>query len=328
MSRYPYPMLERPNLVWSCQRSENTDIKVHEWIETAGENEPNWADYDVTILGVPLSKSSISTSAASENPEAMRLAWKSFTTYNLDEDIDLAQLRVIDLGNVKQHVTSIEYTHQQIQKVMAAMRERHPHTLPVVMGGDHSITAMLVKGWKQAHPHETVGILQLDTHFDLRDHHIIGPANGTPIRHLIESESIKGHHVHNIGLHGFFNTKELKEYADKAGVNYTTMKQARKKGISYVIRDALQQLEKNVDTIYVTVDMDVLDIAYSPAAPAAAPGGMYTEELFEAVQLAGEHAKVKAVDIVCLDPRKDVGEQSVKSAIHTMLSFLMGYCKR
>ncbi|MBF0708900.1 agmatinase family protein [Alkalihalobacillus hwajinpoensis] len=328
MNDYPYPMLNRPSMIWSKQTDKRVDLKVHEWIETIGEMKPHWEEYDVTILGVPLSKSSISTSAASENPDAMRRAWRAFGTYNLDEEVDLARLKAIDLGDVKQHVTDIRYTHQQIQQAMVAMREHHPHTIPLMMGGDHSITAMLIKGWKQVHNNETIGILQLDTHFDLRDLAHIGPANGTPIRQLVESHTVEGKHVHTIGLHGFFNSNELKNYADQHGVHYTTMKKVRKNGIRHIVTDALAQLEKVVDTIYLTVDMDVLDIAYNPAAPAATPGGMSTEELFEAVQLAGEHSKVKAMDIVCLDPRKDVGEMGVKSAVHTMLSFLTGVCRR
>lgn len=315
-------------MIWSKQTDKRVDLKVHEWIETIGERKPHWEEYDVTILGVPLSKSSISTSAASENPDAMRRAWRAFGTYNLDEEVDLARIKAIDLGDVKQHVTDIRYTHQQIQQAMVAMREHHPHTIPLMMGGDHSITAMLIKGWKQVHNNETIGILQLDTHFDLRDLAHIGPANGTPIRQLVESHTVEGKHVHTIGLHGFFNSHELKNYADQHGVHYTTMKKVRKNGIRHIVTDALAQLEKVVDTIYLTVDMDVLDIAYNPAAPAATPGGMSTEELFEAVQLAGEHSKVKAMDIVCLDPRKDVGEMGVKSAVHTMLSFLTGVCRR
>ncbi|MDO6656941.1 agmatinase family protein [Anaerobacillus sp. 1_MG-2023] len=328
MNDYPYPMLNRPSMIWSKQTDKRVDLKVHEWIETIGEMKPHWEDYDVTILGVPLSKSSISTSAASENPDAMRRAWRAFGTYNLEEEVDLARLKAIDLGDVKQHVTDIRYTHQQIQQAMVAMREHHPHTIPLMMGGDHSITAMLIKGWKQVHNNETIGILQLDTHFDLRDLAHIGPANGTPIRQLVESHTVEGKHVHTIGLHGFFNSHELKNYADQHGVHYTTMKKVRKNGIRHIVTEALAQLEKVVDTIYLTVDMDVLDIAYNPAAPAATPGGMSTEELFEAVQLAGEHSKVKAMDIVCLDPRKDVGEMGVKSAVHTMLSFLTGVCRR
>lgn len=83
MSHYPYPMLHKPNMIWSKQTEQTIDLKVHEWIETIGDTEVDWSPYDVTILGVPLSKSSISTSAASENPDAMRQAWKSFGTYNL-----------------------------------------------------------------------------------------------------------------------------------------------------------------------------------------------------------------------------------------------------
>ncbi|MBB6448605.1 formiminoglutamase [Geomicrobium halophilum] len=328
MSCYPYPMLDRPNMIWTRQTDQNEDLKVHEWIENVEDSVPDWNTYDITILGVPLSKSSISTSAASENPEAMRQAWKSFGTYNLDEDVDLAQLKVVDLGNVKQHVTDIEQTHQHIQDAMEAMRKHHPHTLPISFGGDHSITAMLVRGWKQAHPNETIGIIQLDTHFDVRDPKTLGPANGTPIRQLIDSGIVQGKHIHNIGLHGFFNAKELKMYADQKNIHYTTMKKARKRGVTNVIKNALHQLEAKVDTIYLTVDMDVLDIVHGPAAPAATPGGMYTEELFEAVQIIGKHPTVKAMDIVCLDPRKDLGQQTIKSAVHTMLSFLTGYCKR
>ncbi|WP_260412595.1 arginase family protein [Alkalihalobacillus sp. TS-13] len=144
---------------------------------------------------------------------------QGFGTYNLDENIDLAQLSIVDLGDVKQHVTDITHTHQQITKAMIYMRRHHPLTIPIVMGGDHSITAQLVKGWKQSHTDETIGILQLDTHFDLRDTSTFGPANGTPIRQLLDGGVVKGEHVHNIGLHGFFNSHELKGFADEKGTS-------------------------------------------------------------------------------------------------------------
>jgi formiminoglutamase len=277
---------------------------------------------------VPLSRSSISASAASENPDAMRRAWKYFTTYNLDEDVDLSDLRVVDLGDVRQHVTDIARCHQNIRDAMHAMRTHHQGVLPVMMGGDHSITAMLIKGYKDAHPNERVGILQLDTHFDLRDLTDNGPSNGTPVRNLIESGTVKAEDVHNIGLHGFFNMRSLKTYADEVGVRYTTLRQARKQGVAHTVRQALEQLGQQVDTIYLTVDMDVLDISYAPGVPASTPGGMTSEELFEAVQVAGLCDKVRAMDLVCLDPFKDQGEATIKTAVHVMLSFLTGYKQR
>lgn len=330
MKSYPYPLLKPPSFAWD-RSAAPPEPKVSEWIQTlepGSSDAVDWSDFDVALLGVPLSRSSISASAASENPDAMRRAWKYFTTYNLDHDADLSELRVVDLGDVRQHVTDIARCHHHIREAMHAMRTHHPGVLPVMIGGDHSITAMLVKGYKDAHPEERVGILQLDTHFDLRDLADNGPSNGTPIRNLIESGTIKGEDVHNIGLHGFFNARSLKAYADEAGVRYTTLREARRKGVAETVRQALDALGRRVDTIYLTVDMDVLDISYGPGVPASTPGGMSSDELFEAVHAAGLCGKVKAMDLVCLDPFKDRGEATVKTAVHVLLSFLTGYKQR
>ncbi|MFD2370822.1 agmatinase family protein [Brevibacillus sp. GCM10020057] len=327
---YPYPLLKPPSFAWD-RSAAPAEPKVSEWIETLEPGcaqQTDWPTVDVTILGVPLSRSSISASAASENPDALRRAWKYFTTYNLDYDVDLSELRVVDLGDVRQHVTDISRCHRNIREAMHAMRVHHPHALPMMMGGDHSITAMLVKGYKDAHPGERIGILQLDTHFDLRDLADNGPSNGTPIRNLIESGTIKGENVHNIGLHGFFNARSLKAYADEAKVRYTTLREARRRGVAQTVREALQTLGRQVDTIYLTVDMDVLDISCGPGVPASTPGGMTSAELFDAVFEAGLCPKVKAMDLVCLDPFKDRGEATVKTAVHVMLSFLTGYRMR
>ncbi|MEK3744964.1 agmatinase family protein [Brevibacillus sp. FSL K6-0770] len=330
MTAYPYPLLKPPSFAWD-RSAAPAEPKVSEWIKTlevATAGSTDWSDYDVALLGVPLSRSSISASAASENPDAMRRAWKYFTTYNLDYDVDLQSLRVVDLGDVRQHVTDIAQCHRNIREAMAHMRTNHPQLLPMMMGGDHSITAMLIKGYKDVHTDERVGILQLDTHFDLRDLTDNGPSNGTPIRNLIESKTIQAEDVHNIGLHGFFNARSLKAYADEAGVRYTTLRQARQKGVAQTVQEALERLAAQVDTIYLTVDMDVLDIGYGPGVPASTPGGMRSDELFDAVYEAGLHPKVKAMDIVCLDPYKDRTEATVKTAVHVMLSFLTGYRQR
>jgi formiminoglutamase len=328
--KYPYPQLNPPAFLWN-PLGKPEEPKVHEWIRTLDPNqssEVNWSELDVTILGVPLSRSSISASAASETPHAMRQAWKGFVPYCIDEDVDLTSLNVLDLGDVRQHVTDISYCQQQITEAMVAMRTHHPQTLPIMMGGDHSITAMLLKGWKKSHPEQRIGLLQLDTHFDLRSLDDNGPCNGTPVRNLIESGTLMGEDVWNIGLHGYFNAKSLKTYADEKGVNYVPLKQARREGLQQVIEKALKDLSGRVDMIYLTVDIDVLDIGFAPGVPAATPGGMSTDELFELVLMAGKHPMVQAMDIVELDPFKDVAQATVKAGVHVMLSFLTGVALR
>ncbi|MFJ5761231.1 agmatinase family protein [Neobacillus sp. NPDC093182] len=330
MKSFLYPKINPSSFMWL--RSDNGVMsKVHEWIQPISSvTDPEEAkNAEVVILGVPLSRSSISASGASEFPEAFRRSWRSFTAYNLDDDIDLAEMTALDAGDVPMHVTDIAKCHENIIEASATIHHHFQNSNVCAIGGDHSITAMMVKGMNQANPLEKIGILQFDTHFDLRDMSDNGPSNGTPMRNLIESGVVEGSNMYNIGLHGFFNTKDLKQYADEKGVNYFTLRAARKKGIEETVQQCLEELSSKVDTIYLTVDMDVLDIAYAPGVPASTPGGMTTEELLEGVLAAGRHPKVKAMDIVCLDPLKDTLVQpTVKLGTHVFLTFLTGVMLR
>ncbi|MFE8699493.1 agmatinase family protein [Cytobacillus sp. FJAT-54145] len=321
--------LNPPPFYWP-ESSKEEDMKVHEWIKQSksiiDDREQHW---DVVLFGAPLSRSSISVSGASEFPYVFRQAWKGFSTYNIDDDLDLKDLRIIDIGDVKMHGTVILLSHENIKNVMCQVHQWFSNTISVTVGGDHSVTAMLVKGLKEQNFKKTIGILQFDTHLDVRDLSVDGPTNGTPIRNLIESNTIIGDHVYNIGLHGFFNSSSLVKYAKDNDIHYITLKQARLKGLQKTVRDAICELETKVDQIHVTVDMDVLDISFAPGVPASTPGGMTTEELFDAVRLSGMSNKVKSMDIVCLDPTKDTPSlPTVKAGISTFLSFLTGVMKR
>jgi formiminoglutamase len=330
LKSFLYPKINPPSFMW-VQPENGVMSKVHEWIQpiTAITDPEEAKNAEVVILGVPLSRSSISASGASEFPEAFRRSWRNFATYNLDDDIDLSEMSVLDTGDVPMHVTDIRKCHENIVEASAAIHGDFRNSKVCAIGGDHSITAMMVKGMHKANPSERIGILQFDTHFDLRDMSDNGPSNGTPMRNLIESGVVEGRNMYNIGLHGFFNTKDLKQYADEKGVNYFTLRQARKKGIEETVLQCLDELSSKVDTIYLTVDMDVLDIAYAPGVPASTPGGMTTAELLEGVLEVAKHPKVKAMDIVCLDPLKDTNAQAtVKLGTHVFLTFLTGVMLR
>ena len=331
MKSFLYPKLNPPNFTWVRPDEGAEVVKVHEWIQPLNaESDPEKSkNADFVVVGVPLSRSSISASGASEFPDAFRRSWKGFTTYNLDEDIDLAEMTAVDVGDVPMHVTDIRRCHENIIAASAALHQHFGTSKVCAIGGDHSITAMMVKGLHQAKPEEKIGILQFDTHFDLRDMSDNGPSNGTPMRNLIESGVVEGRNMYNIGLHGFFNTKDLKKYADAQGVNYYTLRETRRKGIEETVAACLDELATKVDTIYLTVDMDVLDIAYAPGVAASTPGGMTSAELLEGVLAAGRHPKVKAMDIVCLDPLKDSNVQpTVKLGTHVFLTFLTGVMLR
>ncbi|WP_033542381.1 agmatinase family protein [Planococcus sp. CAU13] len=307
--------LKKPE--WSWQPAERV-THVHHWVKQEGEA-------DVILFGAPLSRSSISASAASDYPEAFRKMWKGFATYNLDERVDLRGVSVRDAGDVMMHTTNIKESHRRIEDTAESLANGK---LTCMIGGDHSTTACAVRGFKKAFPYERIGILQLDTHLDVRDPKELGPANGTPIRQLIDGEAVRGEDVVNIGLHGYFNAKELVDYADEKGIRMVTMREARKAGITETIQHAIESLG-DVDRIYATIDMDVLDISVAPGVPASTPGGMKSEELFEALLEIGKSEKVKHIDFVCLDPQKDDHvSATVKTGVYAWLQFMTGVAMR
>lgn len=305
----------------SWNRVESEDLKVKDWIVPSYEELSD--SFDVVITGVPLSRSSISASAASEYPDFFRKSWNLFTTYSIDEDVDIRELRVADVGDVKMHGTNILQCHDNIEQAMTDVFNDCPESFYVQIGGDHSITAPVVKAFASTFG-KRIGILQFDTHLDLRDTKSDGPTNGTPIRQLLDAEVVKGEDVYNIGLHGFYNAPSLIRTADHYGVNRITLKDFRRRGAESVIANVMEELSKKVEIVYVTVDMDVLDIVYAPGVPASTPGGMRTDELFDLLYEVGKYEIVKGMDFVCVDPHRDTRElQTVKAGVYAFLTMMV-----
>lgn len=316
--------LRKPEWFWNPPEGER-DF-VHQWVRPLeqGEGEP-----DLILFGAPMSRSSISVSGASLYPQEFRKMWKSYATYNLDEDLDLTPFHVADAGDVAMHTTNISESHKRIQESCAYLSRQYPETALCMIGGDHSTTACAVRGIKETFPEETIGIVQLDTHLDVRDPTELGPANGTPIRQLIDGGVVKGDNVYNIGLHGYFNARPLISYAKEKKIRMVTLKQAREKGVPAAVNEAIDRLSEEAGIIYVTVDMDVLDITQAPGVPASTPGGMTTAELFGALMEIGKREEVRYIDFVCLDPTKDSAvSETVKAGVYAWMQFVTGRVMR
>jgi formiminoglutamase len=105
-------------------------------------------------------------------------------------------------------------------------------------------------------------------------------------------------------------------------VSVYTMKEVRERNIADIMKEALEMLENKVDTIYLSVDMDVLDQAFAPGCPAIGPGGMDSATLLEAVSIGCQHPKTAAMDIVEIDPTLDIRDMTSRIAAHLLLNSL------
>ncbi|MGH2692913.1 MAG: arginase family protein, partial [Actinomycetota bacterium] len=199
-----------------------------------------------------------------------------------------------------------------------------PHSDAVLLlGGDNSITRPGVRGL--GHDLDRIGLLTLDAHHDLRNTKG-GLTNGNPVRALLE-DGLPGTNVVQIGIQPFANSEAYAEVASKAGITVITADDVREEGILESVGKGLLRLAE-LDAIYVDLDVDVLDRAFAPASPGSRPGGLTPGDLQRAARLCGEDPKVRAIDIVEVDPERDVAEATVLTAASLVLAFAAGLARR
>lgn len=320
MSDNNFNYLHKPMMVYSEGKFDPFVTRLSEWIKQ--EIEPT-VHYDMALIGVPLSRSSITLSNAFAHPQQFRQLWSNFTTYNFEEDIDLVNMKVTDLGDVKMHVTDVLQCHNNIEEAAYEVSGKLPHTLPVHIGGDHSITYPIIKGMKRS-KNNRIGLIQFDAHLDVRDVEYGGPSNGTPIRSLMEKDIVQGEDIVTIGLRSFANSKIYRDYAEEKGMTLFTAKQVREQGMEEVIKWSMDYLNEKCDQVYVTFDIDVMDQSYVPAVPAIGPDGLTSRDIFYSALTLGQWDKVAGIDLVCVDPSRDVRDVTSRVALHIFLHFASG----
>jgi formiminoglutamase len=279
---------------------------------------PNLKQADIALLGFPVHKSSITPNSCHLAPKAIRSALARYSTYSASSDVDLRELKITDLGDV----TGADSRNGKkvIAKNVNGLLDKYG--LLIALGGDNSITYTVASGLFG--DLSRVGLITLDAHHDLRD----GNTNGSPVWRLIQA-GLPGKNIVQIGISDFANSKEYSSRAKEAGIFVISRAQLRNKSIQDAMKQAFAHLGRNVDHIYVDLDVDVCDRSVAPACPAATPGGISADELRQAAFLAGANYKVRAVDITEIDPKRDSkDERTVRLASLLVLEIAAGYKTR
>ena len=279
---------------------------------------PNLKQADIALLGFPVHKSSITPNSCHLAPKAIRSALARYSTYSASNDVDLRELKITDLGDVSG--ADSNNGKKVIAKKVNGLLDKYG--LLIALGGDNSITYTVAAGLFG--DLSRVGLITLDAHHDLRD----GNTNGSPVWRLIQA-GLPGKNIVQIGISDFANSKEYSTRAKEAGIFVITRAQLRNKSIQDAMKQAFAHLGRNVDHIYVDLDVDVCDRSVAPASPAATPGGISADEFRQAAFLAGATYKVRAVDFTEIDPKRDSkDERTVRLAALLVLEIAAGYKTR
>ena len=175
--------------------------------------------------------------------------------------------------------------------------------VPIVLGGDHSITFPSASAVARYVAPRTLGIVHFDAHADaanatwgnLRSH-------GTPMRRLIESGAVDGRNFVQVGLRGYWPGPEILEWMREQGMRWHLMTEIEERGAEAVIADAIAEALDGPELIYLSVDIDVIDPGMAPGTGTPEPGGMLTRELLRAVRQVVGSVELAAMDVVEVCP--------------------------
>jgi arginase family enzyme len=294
--------------------------RASDWIAGRYNSEASDRVTCLGVVGVPIS-SSITPGKAHLAADAVRKVLEKYSVFDLPHNNDLRKVYVEDIGNLDIEGRIPEDIVQPVTDAIHKFRKENATV--ILLGGDNSITRPGVIGLPV--PLHRCGVLTFDAHFDLRDT-TRGLNNGNPIRALL-ADGVLGRHIVQVGIQSFANSAEYAQVARDEGINYMGVEQVYEDGIERTMRSAFEVL-RDLDAIYVSLDIDVLDRSYAPAAPGSRPGGLQPWQLRQMAYMCGSHFNVAAIDFVEIDPEKDVADITCMSAAACMLSFASGLLER
>ena len=235
-----------------------------------------------------------------------------------DEVYLAAPWRIVDCGDADIVTGDIEDSFERIEWAVRKIVERG--AIPVVMGGDHSITIPVARGLNS---YDDLTVVQFDAHLDWT----VGPgrqqySNGSPMRRMSEMKHINK--MAQIGLRGLGSSRKSDFDAARA---YGSVLISAKEANKMSAEEILEKIPAS-SKYFVTIDIDSLDIAVAPGTGSPSPGGISYELLNDVLEGITHKGEVVAFDFVEVAPQYDPTNSTPRVAAMTMLNFMGHILKR
>jgi agmatinase len=259
---------------------------------------------DYIVLGVPFDVTSTYRTGARFGPNAIREASLNIETYSFRTGIDIEELQLHDLGDL--HISidtkkTLDRLELVIKDILGAGKT------PVTIGGEHTITLGIMKGLGDKA--SKTAIVCFDAHLDLRNEFLGLKLSHTTFMRRINEEK-RPAKIIEVGTRAV--CKEELSYAKKAKIEFVAAQHIRNEGIKQVVKHLKEKLSK-YESIYLSIDMDVLDPAYAPAVQNPEPEGLEPCCLLDILCNLIDK-RVIGFDVVEIAPDYDNGISAVQAA--------------
>jgi agmatinase len=260
------------------------------------EDPAELAGADVAIVGAPTDDLVSDRPGTRYGPRAIRAA-SCPPGPHLETGVDaLEELRVVDFGDAPVLPADAVASQKAIEETVAQVVSAG--VIPVILGGDHSITEADVRACAAGRP---VGLVHFDTHTDTGTE-VFGVelSHGTPMYKLVEAGLVDPQRYVQIGLRGYWPGEKEFSWQRERGIRSFFMHDVRERGIGAVVEEALTGLGPG--PVFLTVDVDVLDPAFAPGTGTPEPGGMTTGDLLWACREIASRIELVGADVVEVIP--------------------------
>jgi agmatinase len=254
--------------------------------------------FDVAIVGAPMDDLVSDRPGARFAPRAIRAA-SCPPGPHLEAKVDaFAALRVVDFGDAPVIPADPAVSHAAIEATVAAVLAAG--AVPVMLGGDHSVTKPAVEACAAARG--PVGVIHFDTHTDTGAEVFgVERSHGTFMKELVDGGQVVGARYAQIGLRGYWPGETEFAWQAERGITSLFAHDVRDLGIREVVARAVAAVGSG--PVYLTVDVDVLDPAYLPGGTGTPePGGLTATDLLLAVRLVAAELELVGADVVEVIP--------------------------
>ncbi|HYO30032.1 MAG TPA: agmatinase [Thermomicrobiales bacterium] len=277
---------------------------------------------DVAILGAPFDEGVSYRPGARFGPRAIRLAedvGMPPSRPHMELGVDpFAELRVVDYGDVEAVPADLAASHAALRRMVGEILSAG--ALPVVLGGDHSLSAPVMQALAERFGPDGYAVIHLDTHADTgAEVHGVANSHGTPFYRGVTEGFMRGDHVFQFGLRGAWPSPEEFAWMRRAGFRWRTMEECLDRGLDAVVAEAVTFARERAPRVYLSVDIDALDPAFAPGTGTPEPGGFSTRELLRAVRRIAGLVDLAAMDVVEVSPPYDVAGVTALAAHRLVL---------
>lgn len=278
---------------------------------------------DIAVIGAPCDIGIQGRSGARLGPRGIRLQSTRFKfteqgSYDPETDryyLSTKRWRIFDCGDIDYIPGDVAGTLANIEAAVRLLKQRG--SLPVVLGGDHSVSTAVARGLDEC---GEFYVVHLDAHLDWTAP-LCGQTlfNGSPCRMMAQLpyiQKIIHMGIHGIGSSGQSDFREAKAHGDLI----CSPREVRRLGAETILRNIPQG-----SAIYVTFDIDAMD--YSIAAGTGSPmlGGFGYDEMREILQAVAARGRVIALDCVEVSPPFDDASGTTCYLAARLIADFLGY---